>query len=159
MGYPIMLSIPFTDSSTTAQSRYAYVGDGNYANANTRSIASYSWIMNRTYEVIPRASSADVRAAQQTLNRVLGAGLRVDGVHGPNTAEQLVNFQVTRGLMATGVLDTATRRALASASGSVSSGGTSAGTSVLPLGLNPNAIAPAGSPPAPDPDKKKKKTD
>jgi hypothetical protein len=55
---------------------------------------------------------AYVRWIQESLNRLIGAGLAVDRLLGPRTAAATRVFQVRRGLVADGIVGPATKRAL-----------------------------------------------
>lgn len=114
MSYPVTLVVP-----SSPPVFYALLdGGGNYAANNGTTISSFSYILSLTYRIVPRASAAEVRSAQQRLNS-MGAGLAVDGNLSPNTATAISNFQATRGLLMTGVLDAPTKSALLGASTTV----------------------------------------
>ena len=63
----------------------------------------------------PRRDPQYVRWLQGTLNRVMGAGLAVDGVYGSRTRAAVRAFQVRQGLPADGVVGERTERALVAA--------------------------------------------
>ncbi|WP_138733745.1 C40 family peptidase [Modestobacter excelsi] len=61
--------------------------------------------------------TTDVRWVQSTLNRVIGAGLAVDGVFGSRTRAAVMSFQRREGLVADGVVGPVTTAALQRAAG------------------------------------------
>jgi peptidoglycan hydrolase-like protein with peptidoglycan-binding domain len=62
-----------------------------------------------------RRDPAYVRWIQESLNRLVGAGLAVGGLLGPRTAAATRVFQARRGLAADGIVGPATERALVAA--------------------------------------------
>src|SRR5262249_52844526 len=81
---------------------------------------------------ISRSSHEYIRWVQQSLNKVLGARLNVDGVGGPQTRSAIRIFQQRGGLKADGVAGAATERALVSAGAAQPPGGASQPTPVVP---------------------------
>lgn|SRR5262245_33535383 len=83
----------------------------------------------------PTAGSA-VRWLQAALNQVIRAGLRVDGVLGPQTRAAIRAFQQRRGLVIDGQLTVQLERAL------VAAGATPRSTSGAPASAPPSAATP-----------------
>ena len=67
---------------------------------------------------VDRSSREYIRWAQQSLNKVLGLGLAVDGIMGPATRSAIRSFQQRRGLAVDGVVGPKTDAAIKQALGS-----------------------------------------
>lgn len=65
----------------------------------------------------------EVRALQDALNRLIGAGLVVDGVEGPLTRAAVRRFQTQNGLVADGIAGPVTRAAIQTALAQLAAGG------------------------------------
>lgn len=71
---------------------------------------------------IDRRSRRYVQWVQRSLNRLIGAGLAVDGIYGPRTRRAVRQFQQRRGLQVDGIVGAATERALRAAGASAPPG-------------------------------------
>jgi len=60
----------------------------------------------------PFMEGEDVREIQEALNRIANAGVTTDGVFGPRTEKAIRDFQTKEGLIADGIVGSATRAAL-----------------------------------------------
>jgi peptidoglycan hydrolase-like protein with peptidoglycan-binding domain len=77
---------------------------------------------------VSRSSSAYVRWVQESLNRILGLRLAVDGISGPQTRSAVRSFQQRAGLTADGIVGPQTEAALVAAgAGRPPAGGTTPG--------------------------------
>ena len=84
---------------------------------------------------VDRRSRSYVQWVQNSLNRLSGAGLAVDGQMGPRTRSAVISFQRQRGLSPDGVVGPATEAALIAAGASPSPGaGASPTVGPLPSG-------------------------
>ena len=57
-------------------------------------------------------TAEDVKSLQEALNRLMNAGLKVDGIIGPLTRSAIKDFQAQSGLLADGVVGQKTSDAL-----------------------------------------------
>jgi hypothetical protein len=101
---------------------------------------------------VNRSSSDYVRWVQQSLNRILGLQLLVDGDAGVKTRSAIRSFQTQRGLVADGIVGSKTEAALLAAGAGPAPGGS--GTSVTPPPASPlratfRLECPAGCAPFP----------
>jgi phosphatidylserine/phosphatidylglycerophosphate/cardiolipin synthase-like enzyme len=91
----------------------------------------------------------DVRWVQNSLNRILGLQLSVDGIPGPATRSAIRTFQQRQGLWADAVVDPKTRAALVAAVAPLPDSGQSqvaATASGLPQATNVDCPAPSAAP-------------
>lgn len=95
---------------------------------------------------ISRTRQDYIRRVQQSLNKVMGLNLKVDGIMGPETRNAVRTFQERRGLPITGLVGPDTERALiATGSGQSPRGdATKAAVRRLPEPAEPVAAPSAG---------------
>lgn len=119
-----------------------YEADGLYEYEGFDSSLEMEWLGE-----VNRRSAAYVRWVQQALNRIVGAGLAVDGISGRQTRAAVRRFQRQAGLQTDGVVGARTERALVAAGAGAPPGG-AAGTPTRPPAPAPGSfrLVPVESP-------------
>jgi len=133
------------ETDPTAEHEFVRLSDGSIASRQATGLAGEEEASEVEFlGETNRRSPAYVRWVQDSLNRVAGAGLVVDGATGPRTREAVSRFQGSRGLIADGVVGPVTERALIAAGAPAPPGASAVLAAAVPVVAPPAGGAAVG---------------